>query len=125
MAGANTSYRDLTVWQKAMDLTEKCYRAMQAFPVEERFGLTSQIRRSAVSVASNIAEGYGRDSDGSFIQFLRVSQGSLKELETQIMVSERIGILAKPLSEALLSMADEIGKMLRGLINSINKKGAA
>ncbi len=125
MAGANTSYRDLIVWQKAMDLTEKCYHATQAFPTEERFGLTSQIRRSAVSVASNIAEGYGRDSDGSLIQFLKVSQGSLKELETQIMVSERIGMLAKPLSEALLSMADEIGKMLRGLINSINKKGAA
>ena len=93
--------------------------------MEERFGLTSQIRRSAVSVASNIAEGYGRDSDGSFIQFLKISQGSLKELETQIMVSERIGMLVKPLSEALLSIADEIGKMLRGLINSINKKGAA
>ena len=124
MSGANVSYRDLKVWQKAMDLTEHCYRATQSFPTEERYGLTSQIRRSAVSVAANIAEGYGRDSDGSFIQFLRISQGSLKELETQIIVSERIGALANQSSQILLSMADEIGRMIRGLINSIGNKGA-
>ena len=124
MADAGVSYRDLKVWQKAMDLTVSCYKATQAFPADERFGLTAQIRRAAVSVASNIAEGYGRDSDGSFVQFLRVSQGSLKELETQVIVSERIGVLNSPSAQSLLSAADEIGRMLRGLINSLNNKSA-
>jgi four helix bundle protein len=124
LADATVSYRDLKVWQKAMDLTENCYRATQTFPKEERYGLIAQIRRSAVSVASNIAEGYGRDSDGSFIQFLRVSQGSLKELETQVIVSERIGALSAASAQRLLQSADEIGRMLRGLINSINNKSA-
>lgn len=76
------SYRDLTVWQHAMDLAESLYRVTSPFPKEEMFGLTSQIRRAAVSVAANIAEGHGRERTQSFIQFLRQSQGSLKELET-------------------------------------------
>jgi four helix bundle protein len=124
LADAGVSYRDLKVWQKAMDLTVSCYKATQTFPADERFGLTAQIRRSAVSVASNIAEGYGRDSDGSFVQFLRVSQGSLKELETQVIVSERIGALSSSSAQSLLSSADEIGRMLRGLINSLNNRSA-
>jgi four helix bundle protein len=124
LADTGVSYRDLKVWQKAMDLTVSCYEATQAFPADERFGLTAQIRRSAVSVASNIAEGYGRDSNGSFVQFLRVSQGSLKELETQVIVSERIGVMNSPSAQSLLSAADEIGRMLRGLINSVNNRSA-
>jgi four helix bundle protein len=122
LVDASVSYRDLKVWQKAMDLAENCYRATQTFPAEERYGLTAQIRRSAVSVASNIAEGYGRDNDGSFVQFLRVSQGSLKELETQIILSGRIGVMTSSVAGNLLSNADEIGRMLRGLINSVNDR---
>jgi len=86
------SYRDLRVWQEAMALAESCYALSQSFPKEELFGLTSQIRRSAVSVPSNIAEGHGREHTGSFIQFLRVAQGSLKELETELLLAERIGV---------------------------------
>ena len=124
MADAGVSYRDLKVWQKAMDLTVSCYKATQTYPADERFGLTAQMRRSAVSVASNIAEGYGRDSDGSFVHFLRISQGSLKELETQIIVSGRIGVMNSSSADSLLSATDEIGRMLRGLINSLNSKSA-
>ncbi len=117
------TYRNLKVWQKSIDLTERCYMITKSFPRDERFGLTAQLRRSAVSIPSNIAEGYGRDSDGSFVQFLRIAQGSLKEFETQVIISQRIGAMDAANTEDLLSRADEVGKMLRGLINSVNAKG--
>jgi four helix bundle protein len=107
-----------------MDLAERCYEETRLFPKEEVYGLTSQIRRCSVSVAANIAEGYGRDSDGSFVQFLRISQGSLKELETHIILSGRIGILKQDPVTELLERADEAGRMLRGLIRSIQRKTA-
>jgi len=116
------SYQDLKVWQKAMDLTELVYEASASLPSEEKFGLTAQMRRCAVSVPSNIAEGYGRDSDGSFVQFLRTSQGSLKELETQIILSGRLGFMKPDIVRDLLNKSDEIGKMLRGLIVSVQRK---
>ena len=78
------SYRDLVVWQASMTLAEDCYRVTRRFPKEETFGMTSQIRRAAASIPANIAEGHGRESTGSFIQFLRVAQGSTKELETHL-----------------------------------------
>jgi len=118
------TYRSLNVWQKAMELAERCYVATRPFPKEEQYGLTSQIRRCAVSVAANIAEGYGRDSDGSFVQFLRVSQGSLKEFETHVILSERIGLMQETEAVAPLDRADETGKMLRGLIASIQVRSA-
>jgi len=124
LAAGNVSYRDLKVWQKAMDLAERCYEETRLFPKEEMYGLTSQIRRCSVSVAANIAEGYGRDSDGSFVQFLRISQGSLKELETHIILSGRVGILKQDPVTDLLERADELGRMLRGLIRSIQRKTA-
>jgi four helix bundle protein len=86
------SYRDLRVWREAMDLAETCYRLTAGFPREEMFGITAQIRRAAVSIPANIAEGYGRDSKGSYGQFLRVAQGSLKELETHLLLSQRLGL---------------------------------
>jgi len=116
------SYRDLKVWQKAMDLAETCYEATRSFPKEEMYGLTSQMRRCAVSIAANIAEGYGRDSDGSFVQFLKISQGSLKELETHVILSGRLGLLEPDPVSAMLETADELGKMTRGLINSIQRR---
>jgi four helix bundle protein len=116
------SYRDLRVWQEAMMLAEICYRLTKVFPREEMFGLTSQIRRSAVSVAANIAEGHGRESTGSFIQYLRMAQGSVKELETHLLVSERVGIVEAKAIEPSMASCAEIGKMLRGLIRILQQK---
>jgi four helix bundle protein len=98
------SHRDLLVWQKGMDLAEACYTFTANFPKEETYGLVSQIRRSAVSVPSNVAEGFGRENTGSFIQHLRIAQGSLKELETQLMISSRVGHCTEKASGALLSL---------------------
>jgi four helix bundle protein len=86
------SYKDLDVWQRSMALAEDCYRATVEFPREEIYRMTAQIRRAAVSIPANIAEGYGRDQTGSFIQFLRIAQGSTRELETHLILSGRIGL---------------------------------
>ena len=113
------SYRDLVVWQEAMNLAEAAYRLTAGFPKEETYGLTSQLRRSAGSVAANIAEGYGRDSKGAYVQQLRVSQGSLKEFETHLLLAARVEIVDKAACAPLLAKAEMIRKMLRSLIRSI------
>jgi four helix bundle protein len=115
------SYRDLRVWQEEMTLAELIYRLTKQFPKDELFGLTSQMRRASVSIPANIAEGYGRESTGAYVQFLRVSQGSLKELETHVLLANRVGILSEPATANLLSLAESIGKMLRALIRSLEK----
>lgn len=115
------SYRDLRVWQEAMNLAEAVYRLTKLFPKDELFGLTSQMRRASVSIPANIAEGYGRESTGSYVQFLRVSQGSLKELETHALLANRVGILVEADMIRLLSSAESTGKMLRALIRSLEK----
>lgn len=112
------SHKDLDVWQLAMKLAADCYEATRAFPKEEMFGQTSQMRRASVSIAANIAEGYGRESTQSFIQFLRVAQGSQKELETHVMISETVGLLARDVSASLLIDIERVGRMLRNLIRS-------
>ncbi len=112
------SYKDLLVWQKGMDLCEACYKLTSRLPKDETYGLVSQMRRAAVSVPSNIAEGFGRDQPGSFIQYLRISQGSLKELETQVLVCQRVGLLTEELAQTVLPLADELGRMIRSLIRS-------
>ncbi len=117
------SYRDLKVWQTAMDVAVLGYRLTKDFPSDERFGLTSQVRRSAASIAANIAEGYGRDSSGAYVNFLRVSQGSLKELETHVLLAVRVNIAQPPDSEAILGLCDEVGRMLRAPIRSIERTG--
>ncbi len=117
-----TSYRDLIAWQKSMDLVELVYEGSRDFPKVEIYGLTSQIRRCAVSIPANIAEGYGRNSDGSFLQFCRISQGSLRELETHILLSSRLGFLKPDKTNDLLARADEIGKVLNGLMKSIERR---
>ena len=119
--GTISSYRDLLVWQEGMNLAEAAYKLSSAFPREEVYGLSSQIRRAAVSVPANIAEGYGRDSKGSYIQQLRIAQGSLKELETHLLIATRVSITSEAQSRPLLSKADELGRMLRGLIRSLEK----
>lgn len=120
--GKITSYRDLKVWQLAIEISVACYEVTKAFPREEIYGLTSQIRRSATSVPANIAEGYGRENRGSFVQFLRIAQGSLKELETHLIVSERVGLIAPDILGELLNKCDENGKMLGALMRTIQRK---
>ena len=118
------SYRDLLVWQSAMVLAENCYRLTKGFPKEEIYGMTSQMRRSAVSIAANIAEGYGRENRGSFGQFLRMAQGSLKELETHILLACRVGLLERDNETDLLLRCEEIGKMMRSLIRTVQARQA-
>jgi four helix bundle protein len=102
-----------------MTLAEACYRVTKEFPREELFGMTSQIRRAAVSVPANIAEGYGREAAGSYVQLLRVAQGSLKELETHLVLAERVGLAEKGVLEPTLVSCEEVGKMLRALIRAV------
>ena len=117
--GEIKSYRDLKVWIDAMTLVEGCYRFTKVFPRDEMYGLTSQIRRASVSVPANIAEGYGRDNTGSYIQFLKIAQGSLKELETHLLLSQRLKFASFDIAEQLLGQADSIGRMLRALVRSL------
>jgi four helix bundle protein len=117
------SYRDLKVWQDAMMLAERCYIETRRFPKEETYGMTSQIRRSAASIAANIAEGYGRDSTGSYVNFLRNAQGSLKELETHLILSMRVNLSTQDRLEPLLERCDGLGRMLRALIKSVAVEG--
>jgi four helix bundle protein len=113
------SYRDLKVWQLAMDLAELCYRTTRRFPKDELYGMTSQIRRAAASVPANIAEGHGRNSRGEYIQFLRVAQGSLKELETHLLLAQRVGLTDENAVVPTLNKSETLGKMLRALIRSL------
>ena len=117
-----TSYQDLRVWQDAMTLAETCYRLTREFPRDELFGLTAQIRRSSASIPANIAEGRGREHTRSFIQYLRISQGSLKELETHLLLAERVGITTAQGIAPALELCQGVGKMLRALIRSLQAK---
>jgi four helix bundle protein len=105
-----------------MTLAESSYRLTGRFPRDEAYGMTSQIRRASASVPANVAEGHGRESSGSFVQFLRNAQGSLKELETHLLLSVRVGLTSETAVEPLLKQADELGRMLRSLIRSIQRK---
>jgi four helix bundle protein len=118
------SYQDLRVWQDAMTLAEACYRLTREFLRDELFGLTSQIGRAVGSVPANIAEGHGRENTGSFVQYLRISQGSLKELETHLLLAERVGILSGPDLQPVIAQCEGLGKMLRALICSLQDKAA-
>ena len=120
--GSIQSYRDLRVWQAGMELAADCYRLTQRCPKEELWGLTSQIRRCVGSVPANIAEGYGRNGRGEFIQFLRIAQGSLKELETHLLLSVRLQIARSASVEPLLVQCETEGKQLRALIRSLQAK---
>ena len=116
------SYRDLLVWKAAMELAVNCYELTKGFPNTEAYGMTSQIRRASSSVAANIAEGHGRESTASYVQFLRVAQGSLKELETHVILSGRVGLMPEGGMARLLDQAEEVGKMLRALIRRLQTK---
>jgi four helix bundle protein len=116
------SYRDLTVWQDAMDLAVALYELTRSFPKDELYGLTAQLRRAGTSVPANIAEGHGREHTRSFIQFLRVSQGSLKEVETHLYLSERIGLVTTDTLTQLIERCDSLGRRLRALIRSLEER---
>lgn len=102
-----------------MTLTESCYRLTRPFPRDELFGLTSQVRRAASSIPANIAEGHGREHTGNFIQHLRIAQGSSKELETHLILSERVGILVTSEMNPVLARCESLGKMMRTLIRKL------
>jgi len=118
------TYRALFVWQKSMDLVKKIYSATRSFPKEELYGLTGQIRRCAVSIPSNIAEGYGRHSATEYVRFLRIATGSLYELQTQIEISLDLDFLKKGDHANLSSRCIEIEKMLSSLINKLVKSAS-
>lgn len=105
-----------------MKLAEMCYRLTKMFPPDELYGMTSQIRRAAVSVPANIAEGYGRESRGDYIRFLQMAQGSLKELETHLILSERVNLTTLEAVNPLLEQCETVGKMLRALIRSLQRQ---
>ncbi len=107
-----------------MDLAEACYRSTKSFPRDELYGMTGQIRRSSSSIPANIAEGYGRESTPSYIQFLSVAQGSLKELETHLLLAQRVELLTEGSSMPLLFECDRVSRMLRNLIRSLQAKSA-
>jgi four helix bundle protein len=116
------SYRDLEVWQKAMDLVVGSYRLTSLLPKNETYGLSSQIQRSAASVPANIAEGHGREHLGDYLHHLSVANGSLMELETHIIVAGRLNYVPQENVDRMLRMTGEVGRMLAGLIRSLKKK---
>jgi four helix bundle protein len=112
-------YRDLVAWQKAMALAEAVYRETATLPLEERYGLTSQMRRAAVSIPSNIAEGQGRrSSDDEFVRFLAIALGSVCELETQLELAERLHMLTNESASRVRPLVEEVGRVIGGLRKS-------
>jgi four helix bundle protein len=107
-----------------MTIAEQVYRLTDRFPKDEIYGMTSQIRRAAVSIAANVAEGHGREHRGSFVQFLRIAQGSLKELETHLLLALRVNLAPPDAVEPVLAQCDELGRMLRSLIRSVQRRQA-
>lgn len=117
-----TSHTQLTVWQKAMDLVSGIYEATKGFPKDEQFGLTSQMRRCAISIPSNIAEGRVRRTTKDFVHFLHISLGSTAELNTQLEIARRQKFLSGARYTELVGLLDEVGRMLSALISSLNAK---
>ena len=119
-----SSFRDLRVWQDAMKLTAEIYKATAGFPKHEVYGLSQQLRRAAVSVPSNIAEGKGHKSNKEFSHFLVHARGSLLELETQLLIAEELEYLSREQGQRLAETAEKVGRSLSGLINSLHESAA-
>jgi four helix bundle protein len=113
------NYRELIAWQKAMDLVEAVYKVTVSFPKEELYGLTSQVRRAAVSIPANIAEGQGRKSSREFLHFLSIAHGSLRETETHVLIAQRLHYCTDNTANSLLAQAAEVGRLVNGLTNSL------
>jgi four helix bundle protein len=118
------TYKDLKVWRKSFKLCLNVYRVTASFPGDERFGLTAQIRRAAVSVPSNIAEGYARETTRDYIRHLWIARGSLAEVETQLMLSRELDAADRPNLESLLTDVAEVERMLSALIRSLKERGS-
>jgi four helix bundle protein len=116
------SFRNLTVWQRAIELTLAIYKLTSAFPDSEKFGLTNQLRRASVSVASNIAEGYGRSTKGEYILFLGHARGSISEVETQIVIAKALGFGSKEQLRRTEELSSEGGRMLGAVMKSLRSK---
>ncbi len=116
------SFKKLVAWQRALQLTVEVYRLTSSFPESERFGLTNQLRRAAVSVGSNIAEGYGRTSRGEYIQFLGHARGSSFEVETQLAIARELGFGTTRSIEKTEQLCVEVGRMLAAMIVGLRKK---
>ena len=116
------SHKELIVWQKAVDFVERIYRLSRLFPRDEMYGLTSQIRRAVVSIPSNIAEGQGRKTTREFLAFLSIPNGSLKEVETQVIIARRLAYADERQTTPILTAAAEVRRMIKGLIRSLEKK---
>lgn len=116
------SYQELEVWRRSMDLAVECYGVTRLFPRDELFGLTSQVRRAAASIPANIAEGQGRQSTKEFLNFLGIARGSLKELETHLILSTRVGLLGEEALTPLLQQTAAVGRMLNGLRRSLESR---
>ncbi|MGA3046060.1 MAG: four helix bundle protein [Terracidiphilus sp.] len=119
------SFKDLLVWQRAIELTTETYKLTAAFPKEERFGLTNQMRRAAVSIASNIAEGFGRATRGEYIQFLGHARGSCSELETQLVIAGNLRFGSSPNLETSEALRHNVSRLLSGLMKSLRTKQPA
>ena len=115
------TYRDLIAWQKAMDFTETVFRLTESFPKRETYGIASHIRKTALSVPSNIAEGQGRGATADYIRFLRIARGSLQELETQLLLAIRLGYLNRANEASLFSNSEEVSRLISGLMRSLKK----
>ncbi|WP_404418632.1 four helix bundle protein [Brevundimonas vesicularis] len=119
---APRSHRDLKVWQIALDMTETLYRTTADWPKSEQYGLVSQVRRAAVSVPANIAEGAGRRSPGEFMHFVGIARGSLAELETLLIIARRLGYIEEPPFRAIIDDLFELSRMTTGLLKSLNER---
>ncbi len=117
-------HQNLDVWKKSVDFTVEIYKVTETFPKEEKFGLTSQIRRASVSIAANIAEGAARKSLKEFLNFLSIAQGSTSEVETELLISFRLGYCSEEVFELLFSKLNEIGRMITGLCKHLNAKSS-
>lgn len=122
MTSTIRSYRDLEAWRLSVRLTKIVYRVSSGFPADERYGLTSQVRRAAVSIASNIAEGWGRGTTSDYLRFLRMARGSMYEVETQLIIARELGFVDDEKYEYTEGAIDEAGRVFGGLIRSIEKK---
>ncbi len=116
------NFRDLKVWQRGMELVIHCYKITNTFPSSERYDLVRQIRRSAVSIPSNIAEGHGRTHLGDYLRHLSIANGSLMELETQLLISQRLAFLDGPSMQNLMKETRNIRRMLAGLIRKLRER---
>ena len=115
-------YKDQFIWQKAIKLSVRCYKLTNYFPDTEKFGMISQIRRCSVSVASNIAEGYGRKGKGEYLHFLHIALGSLRELDTQLIISKEVELARESYIQSVLEDCDEMQKLVKSTINTLSKK---